>query len=314
MTQSAFWRLRRGARPSALTPRVDIGSAVVWFADRVDALTRLPIAAQTPVAVAYKADGSVLDPAPIVAAVADSVAYAIAIPAVAQAGEWSIYVSSADDNTATDQREFQVVDDTPAIVAPIGPTAVVSVNGIAGPNPVLGVSDIEGMQEAVEAALGAVDDIETFYTGRTMITDIDMTIPTTSVAAGAVLADTQIVANVFRAADTGGYVQSVTIIDKDDVGAAVDLVFFDANVSLGTEGAAASLSDANAERVLAVVRIGTSDFVDFGGVRVASVTGMAIPLKPISGTASIAIAARQGAAAATRASGLLRVRLGVIQD
>jgi len=142
-TQSAFWRLRRGARPSAKTPRIDIGSDMVWFAERVDTLTRLPVASAEPVPVAYKADGSVLDPAPTVAAVADSVAYAITVPSVAQAGQWSLRVDSTDEDTAADQREFTVVDDTPDVVTPIGATAVVSVNGQSGPTPVLGADDIE---------------------------------------------------------------------------------------------------------------------------------------------------------------------------
>jgi hypothetical protein len=99
-----------------------------------------------------------------------------------------------------------------------------------------------------------------------------LTLDTAEYATGDVLADTQEMANAVPANGGSAWIESVVVIDKDDQGAALDLVFMKTNVSLGTENAAVSISDADAAQILGIVSVAANDFVDLGGVRVATLT------------------------------------------
>lgn len=69
------------------------------------------------------------------------------------------------------------------------------------------------------------------------------------------------------AGEVKGRVVQVTLLDKDDQGATLDLVVLRSNVALGTINAAPSISDADAEAVVALVPV--LDWTDLGGCRVA---------------------------------------------
>jgi hypothetical protein len=64
---------------------------------------------------------------------------------------------------------------------------------------------------------------------------------------------------------------SVAVVDKDDQGFAFDLHFFDRTVGFGTINATPSISDADAAFTMGYVSIGTNDYKDLGGARVACV-------------------------------------------
>jgi len=85
-----------------------------------------------------------------------------------------------------------------------------------------------------------------------------------------------------------GLIEGVTVLDKDDTGAAFDLVFFDANVALGTVNNPPTITDVAAENILAVIPVST--FVDLGGAQHARPIFDPIPFALHAGT-SLAIAA-----------------------
>jgi hypothetical protein len=102
-----------------------------------------------------------------------------------------------------------------------------------------------------------------------------------------------------------GLIAGVTVLDKDDTGAAFDLVFLDGNVALGTVNNPPTITDADAEKILAVIPVGT--FVDVGGAQVARPIFDPIPFALHAG-ASLAIAAISRGTGTYTAAGI-RVKL-----
>lgn len=72
--------------------------------------------------------------------------------------------------------------------------------------------------------------------------------------------------------------RAITLVDADDEGVEIDLYFLSENVAMGTINNAPSISDANAQKITGTVNIATTDYKDLGGVKVATKTGLEIPL------------------------------------
>ena len=151
-------------------------------------------------------------------------------------------------------------------------------------------------------------------TTSSRIVDVTLSLDTSGAyASGDVLAETQVVLNAMRIINGNGLLNSVVVIDEDDQNSPLDLVFFSANVSLGTENAAASITDANARNILGIVRVNAWDWVDLGGVDIATITGLTLGLQAASGTPDLYIAAITRGAPTHTASGI-RLRLNIITD
>jgi hypothetical protein len=150
--------------------------------------------------------------------------------------------------------------------------------------------------------------------GKSTVVDVTLSLDTSIYASGDLLADTQVVAGVGRANDLGGIIQSLTVVDKDDQGASFDVWFLDANNTLGTENAAPSISDANAATIFGRVQVGSGDYYDLGGVRVAHLSNLAIPYKPVAGGTSIYVAVVNGTGTPTYSAAGVVLRIGLLQD
>lgn len=135
------------------------------------------------------------------------------------------------------------------------------------------------------------------------------TADTSIFASGDVIADTEIIpGQVFRAAKGVSMLRSLTVLDKDDQGTAIDVVLLSRLVSLGTENAAISITDANAEAILGVVSVAAADFTDLINSRVATKSdiNLALAADPGSNSAELyaALVCRSGTPTYT-ASGLI---------
>ena len=109
--------------------------------------------------------------------------------------------------------------------------------------------------------------------------EVNLVLNTAAYASGDVLSD-RVALQLISGDPLGsirGEVVSVTLLDKDAEGGLLDLVFLDADVTLGTVNDAVSISDANAERVLAVVPVLSYD--DLGGCKVARPSFDPIPFE-----------------------------------
>lgn len=103
------------------------------------------------------------------------------------------------------------------------------------------------------------------------VVSVTFTLDTSAYAAGDLLADTQAIAGALRSAGLTSKLVGVVILDKDDQTAAeMDLVFLDSNTSLGTENSAPTITDTNAEKIIATKKIPAADFLDIGGAKVAT--------------------------------------------
>lgn len=150
---------------------------------------------------------------------------------------------------------------------------------------------------------------------RHAFVDVVLTVPTSGVTAGEVLADTQVISNLFRANDLGGKIESIMVIDADDTKDAFDLVFLSDNVPLGTEGAAPSISDANALLIAAAgVQVLAANWTDLGGVSIQTIGGIDKVVKPKAGTRDLYVAATMVTATAQFAGGSIKLRIGMTLD
>lgn len=150
--------------------------------------------------------------------------------------------------------------------------------------------------------------------GETTVFDFTPSMHTSALDAGDVAADTEIVTAICRANDRAITLTSLFLIDKADQKAELDIYFFSGSGTLGTEGAAPSISDANAALIQGYLNVPNTAYKDLGGVSVAQVTVAPMVLKPPSGADDIYIGILNGAGTPTYAADSLVLRLGVYRD
>ncbi len=142
------------------------------------------------------------------------------------------------------------------------------------------------------------------------VLDLTLSLDTSIYASGDVLADTQELTNVMRIPGGTAQLESIRVNDKDDQGVAFDIVFLKSNVSLGTENATVSITDANADEILGIVPVAAADFIDLGGCRVATLSTSNIMLKSASTSTSIFVGAISRGTGTYTASGIT-LKIGI---
>jgi hypothetical protein len=142
-----------------------------------------------------------------------------------------------------------------------------------------------------------------------------LTVDTGIYADGDSLCTLLTVTGVVRRAGYLSRLVGVTLIDKDDEGAALDLYFFDRSVTLPANNSAWNVSDADMLFCQGRTQIVTGDYTDCGGNRVAvpDMSGREIVVKPNSGTSLYMGAICRGTPTYTTASDLYIV-LSFLQD
>ena len=141
---------------------------------------------------------------------------------------------------------------------------------------------------------------------------IDATPDTNALAEGDVAFATQEVANFSTGANITSILQSVTVIDVDDQGIGIDLIFFNDNTTLGTENSAPDIDDTEAQTIIGRVQVGAGSFYDLGANRVACVYGIGLPMK--AGTGGSIWMAGISRGAPTYAGGHLYIKLGILRN
>ena len=117
---------------------------------------------------------------------------------------------------------------------------------------------------------------------------------------------------ICTAADITSILQSVVICDPDDQGIGIDLIFFNANTTLGTENSAPDADDTEAQTIVGRVQIGSGSFYDIGASRIACVYGIGLPMK--AGTGGSIWMAGIARGAPTYAGGHLYIKLGRFEE
>lgn len=151
-------------------------------------------------------------------------------------------------------------------------------------------------------------------TTASRIVDVVLSLNTSGpYASGDVLADTQVIPNAMRIVNGHGLLNSIVLIDEDDQNQPLDLIFFSADVPLGPENLAPDITDTNARHILGIVRVLQSDWIDLGGVDIATVTGLTLGLQSTSGTSDLCVAAITRGTPTHTANGI-RLRLNIVTD
>lgn len=170
----------------------------------------------------------------------------------------------------------------------------VGVTSIAAGDNNIGNVDIASITagETHIGEVGAPDDCIT----------ITASLDTNAYADGDVLFATQEIANAVRVNGDTCILQSVTVIDIDDQGIEMDLVFFNANTSLGTENSAPDIDDTEVLTVLGIVNV--PDYIDLGANKVATVQNIGLLLEAGAATTSLYVAGITRGTPTHSASGL----------
>lgn len=100
--------------------------------------------------------------------------------------------------------------------------------------------------------------------------EVTLSADTSIYANNDVLADFQEITSFFRAPGECATIHSVTVIDEDDQGTALDLYVSRTGGTLGTENAAISISDANAREVQTLAVVAAADFRDMINSQIAT--------------------------------------------
>lgn len=148
--------------------------------------------------------------------------------------------------------------------------------------------------------------------GLETVFDLTLSLDTSAYADGDVLADTQELANFFPSAGGSRVLQNLLVLDEDDNGVGFDLIFLNANVSLGTENSAPSITDANGRSIIGKVSVVAGDYIDLGGCRIADITPIGKVLKGASGQTSLWVAAITRSGTPTYTASGIKLKIGTI--
>jgi len=142
---------------------------------------------------------------------------------------------------------------------------------------------------------------------------ITCSLDTSAYADGDVLFDTQEVALAARVNGGTTILQNVVITDISDQGQALDLIFFNANTSLGTENSAPDIDDTEVLTVIGRISVSSSDYYDLGANRVACVRNLGLLMEAGGGTTSLYVAGVSRGTGTYSASGI-QIQFGFMRN
>jgi hypothetical protein len=96
--------------------------------------------------------------------------------------------------------------------------------------------------------------------GKANVFDVTLVLDTSAYADGDCLSITVAISNFFLEPGGLAYINGIRVIDIDNQGGAFDMVFFDANTSVGTLNNAAAIDDAGAATILGWVDCNAADY------------------------------------------------------
>lgn len=112
-----------------------------------------------------------------------------------------------------------------------------------------------------------------------------------------------------------GVIHSVTVYDKSKAAVELDIIFFDSRptATTFTDNAALTLGDADMEKIIGTVTVGSGDYVSFALSAVGTKTAINLPFKCLTSDGTIyAAILTQGAP--TYVADELSIAIGIFQD
>jgi hypothetical protein len=145
------------------------------------------------------------------------------------------------------------------------------------------------------------------------VVTVTPTCDTDAYASGDLIFDATEIANAVRAVGGCAIVNSITIIDKDDQGVALTLLFANAATDFGTLNSAPDPDDTECATVIGHVAVAASDYVDLGGAKVACVKNIGLLLKAGAATTSLYVACVNGTGTPTYTAAGLVLQIGLLR-
>lgn len=142
------------------------------------------------------------------------------------------------------------------------------------------------------------------------VKDVTLVTDTAIYADNDVLAIPQEVTGVFRELNDVRWLRSVTLLDEADQGVDIDLLFFNADATLGLINGVVSISDADARKIIGKVSIVAADYTDLVNSQLATKSALDVILKAAGTSASLWIAAIVRSGTPTYAASSIKLKLG----
>lgn len=133
---------------------------------------------------------------------------------------------------------------------------------------------------------------------------------TSAYASADLLFDPIELVSAFRVPGGNAIIDSVTILDEDDQGVGMTLVFTTAATTFGTLNSAPNISDTNLRNAVGHVAVVAGDYIDVGGAKLACVKNIGLPVKAASGATSLYVAGVNAAGAPTFTASGLKFKIG----
>ena len=144
--------------------------------------------------------------------------------------------------------------------------------------------------------------------------DVSPTVTTNACSDGEIIFNATKIENMVSTKGGSCIIQSVELIDDDDNGATIDLVFFNALLTLGTAGGPIDAADgAVPDNILGVVKV--TNYFDGINWQIGHKNNIGLVIKAADTVRDVYVAAinRHGGAKTWTAAGI-KLKIGVIQD
>lgn len=148
--------------------------------------------------------------------------------------------------------------------------------------------------------------------GPPLPVDVTMTMHNGAVTANTVASGAVLVPNLSRKKDQACKLISLVVRDENDQGAAIDIYFLSANVSLGATNGAPNISATDARQIMAIVPVLTTDYRDVGTSKQATLSRAVCErvLRAVAGTRDVYVQIMNGAGTPTYSTSGVRLTIG----
>lgn len=146
------------------------------------------------------------------------------------------------------------------------------------------------------------------------VIEVTLSADTAIMADNDVIAATQEVTGFFRVSGGRAYLHSLILLDEDDQAQDIDIIFLNADGSVGNENAVFAPSDTVARTIIGAVSVTSSDYIDANTSQFAVKSNIGLLMEAASGSTSIFVAAVCRSGTPTYTASGLKLKLSVIWD
>lgn len=149
--------------------------------------------------------------------------------------------------------------------------------------------------------------------GNTRVVDVTFSGNAAAYVSGAVIGTTQTITDAMRVNGGTGLLQSIRLLDQDDLALAIDIVLMQNTQSLGTDNGVVNITDANAIDILGIISVVATDYVDLINSRLSTIRNIDLGVQSAATSRDLFVGLIVRGAG-TFTANALRLRLTFLQD